>query len=517
MLNRRHSVAPSVACLLDRGTAGASPLLLAALPASDGRAAQVSALGGSQRSLGGGATVCLSLACALALAGCATPVPHQRPAMAVPAQFAQGPELVQLFAPANPAVADVPDAWWTLFNDPVLNTLQAGLLADNLNLQASAAAVAVAQAALNNSRVGALPAVGVSGGANRGATGNAAPSTSYTAQGVMATWEVDLWGRVSAGVDAASARLDASRYTLAATRLSLQATLVQTYFAARASQALQAILERSVQSYSQSLTLVGNRHQAGVATLADVAQAKSQLLSTQAQLAEARLQGTQLSHALALLVGQAPGAFVLAANPLSTDLPALPAVPGQLPAQLLERRPDIAAAERQVAAANAQVGVAQAAFFPVLTLSASAGARGSELGKLLQASSSLWALGSALAINVFDGGAREAAKASALASRDQAVATYRQTVLVALQEVEDNLAAAGQLGQSVQTQTQALAAATQALEVLQNQYKAGTVGYLNVLVAQNAVLSAERSLLDARNRQLTAVNQLLKNIAGRWG
>lgn len=175
------------------------------------------------------------------------------------------------------------------------------------------------------------------------------------------------------------------------------------------------------------------------------------------------------------------------------------------------------AAERQVAAANAQVGAAQAAFFPALTLSASAGVRGSELGNLFQASNNLWALGSAVAVSLFDGGARDAAKASARAGHDQTVATYKQTVLVALQEVEDNLAAAGQLGQSVQAQRQALAAAQQALDVLQNQYKAGTVGYLNVLAAQNTVLSAERSLLDARNRQLTAVNQLLKNIAGRWG
>lgn len=508
MLNHRHSVALPGMRLLGCSTGGSVP----------GAALVLATRGTPSYPLTPDASrVGFVLACALALAGCATPAPHQRPNVAVSAHFAQVSQLAQLFAPANPAAADVPDAWWTLFNDPVLNTLQTRLLADNQNLQASAAAVAVAQAALGSSRAGTLPAVGVSAGANRSATGNTAPATAYTAQGVMATWEIDLWGRISAGVDAASARLDASRYTLAATRLSLQATLVQTYFAIRASQALQAILERSVQSYAQSLKLVGNRQQAGVATLADVAQAKAQLLSTQAQLAEAQLQGTQLTHALALLVGQAPGNFVVAANPLPTDLPTLPAVPEQLPANLLERRPDIAAAERQVTAANAQVGAAQAAFFPALTLSASAGVRGSELGNLFQASNNLWALGNAVAVSLFDGGARDAAKASARASHDQTVATYKQTVLVALQEVEDNLAAAGQLGQSVQAQRQALAAAQQALDVLQNQYKAGTVGYLNVLAAQNTVLSAERSLLDARNRQLTAVNQLLKNIAGRWG
>jgi outer membrane protein TolC len=319
MLNHRHSVALPGMRLLGCSTGGSVP----------GAALVLATRGTPSYPLTPDASrVGFVLACALALAGCATPAPHQRPNVAVSAHFAQVSQLAQLFAPANPAAADVPDAWWTLFNDPVLNTLQTRLLADNQNLQASAAAVAVAQAALGSSRAGTLPAVGVSAGANRSATGNTAPATAYTAQGVMATWEIDLWGRISAGVDAASARLDASRYTLAATRLSLQATLVQTYFAIRASQALQAILERSVQSYAQSLKLVGNRQQAGVATLADVAQAKAQLLSTQAQLAEAQLQGTQLTHALALLVGQAPGNFVLAANPLPTDLPALPAVPG---------------------------------------------------------------------------------------------------------------------------------------------------------------------------------------------
>lgn len=463
--------------------------------------------------------VVVLLAVALTVAGCATPSPEStRPAMDVPARFAGSSLGNGLFQPANPAAADVPDAWWTLFNDPVLNDLEARLLADNQNLKAAAAAVAVAQAALRTAQAGALPAVGLTAGATRSDGGSTSgPSTSISAQGVLATWELDVWGRVTAGIDAAAARLDASRHTLAAQRLSLQGVLVQTYFAARTSQALQTILARSVQSYEQSLKLVDNRQQAGVATLADVAQARAQLHSTQAQLAEAQLQGKQLVHALALLVGQAPGAFTLAANPLPTDLPALPAVPEQLPAQLLERRPDIAAAERQVAAAQAQEGAAAAALFPAITLSASAGVRGSELARLFQSPNHIWSLGTAVAVSLFDGGARDAAKASAQASQQQAVATYRQTVLTALQEVEDNLAAAHQLAQTVQAQTQALAAATQALEVLQNQYKAGTVGYLNVLTAQNTVLSAERSLLDARNRQLAAVNQLLKNVAGRWG
>jgi NodT family efflux transporter outer membrane factor (OMF) lipoprotein len=448
----------------------------------------------------------------LLLSACSSPTPRPQPEVAVPVQFSQSAP----FRQANPAAADVPDAWWTLFHDPVLNDLQTRLLAGNLNLQAAAAAVDAAQAALATSRAGALPSVGLSAGASRSASPGSSPASAYTAQGVLATWELDLWGRVRAGVEAADARHQASRATLAATRLSVQATLVQTYFSLRSSQALQRMLARSVDAHAQSLALVEHRHQGGVASQADVVQARSQWLSTQAQLEEARLQGTQLRHALALLLGQAPGAFEVAANPLPTDLPAVPAVPEQLPAQLLERRPDIAAAQRQVAAANAQVGAAEAAFFPALTLSASAGVRGSELAGLFQSPHSLWSLGTAVAVSLFDGGARTAAKASAQAGYEQAVASYRQTVLTALQEVEDNLAAATQLGRSADLQAQALAAAQQALAVLQHQYKAGTVGYLNVLAAQNTVLTAERSLLDARNRQLAAVNQLLKNVAGPW-
>ena len=459
----------------------------------------------------------MTLVVAACLCACSAVPSTPLPEVAVPARFGQA----GVFQLARASTAPVPDAWWTLFNDPVLNDLQARLVGHNFNLQAAAASVDAAEAALGTSRAAALPSVGLTGGATRSAAnGTVAPATSYTAQALLATWEVDLWGRLRAGVSASEARLDASRYTLAATRLSLQATLVQTYLAARSSQSLQAILERSVESYAQSLKVVENRYAAGIVTAADVAQAKSQWLSTQAQLAEARLQGTQLTHALALLVGQAPAQFVLAPNPFQDqagiDLPQLPSIPEQLPSQLLERRPDIAAAQAQVAAANAQIGVAEAAFFPAFTLSASAGVRGSELGNLFQAPNQLWSLGTALAVSLFDGGARAAAKNSAMANHQQVVAAYRQTVLTAFQEVEDNLAASGYLAQAVQAQTQALAAAQQALAVIQNQYKAGTVAYLNVLTAQNTVLATERSLLDARNRQLAAANQLLKNIAGRW-
>lgn len=246
---------------------------------------------------------------------------------------------------------------------------------------------------------------------------------------------------------------------------------------------------------------------------ADVAQAQAQYKSTQAQLLEAQITRAQFEHALAALLGKAPAAFSL---PATAQLPAPPAVPAMLASTLLEQRPDIAAAERRVAAANAQIGVARAAFFPSLTLSASAGYRNSTLSNLLSTPNLFWSLGPALAMNLFDGGARSAAVESARGALDLAAATYKQTVITALQEVEDNLVAASQLAQEQQVQTEGLAAARKALTVAENQYKAGTVAYLNVLSAQTTVLSAENNLINVRNRRLTAVNTLLKNVAGRW-
>lgn len=309
------------------------------------------------------------------------------------------------------------------------------------------------------------------------------------------------------------ASAQASGADLAAARLSLQALLVQTYFALRAAEAQGRLLQETLSAYEQSWQLTRNRERAGVASPADVAQAEAQYKSTQAQLLEAGSSRAQLEHALAVLLGLAPAAFGL---PVTAELPAPPMVPSELPAQLLQRRPDIAAAQRRVAAANAQIGVAQAAYFPALTLSAAAGYRGARLSDLVSAPQLFWSLGPALAVSLFDGGAREAAVESARAALDLAAAGYRQTVIAALQEVEDNLVAATVLAQEQQVQAEAVAAAQRALDVVNNQYRAGTVAYLNVLSAQTAVLAARRSLIDVQNRRLAAVNQLLKNVAGRW-
>ena len=448
------------------------------------------------------------LAITLLVTGCATPPPYQKPAMEVPTAFKES----GLWKVASSA-ATVPDDWWLLFNDPVLNDLQQQVVVGNENLKSAAAQVQVARAALGNSRAGLLPIVGASAGGSLSAVpGSASTSRSYTAA-ANATWELDLWGRVSGNVSSAEAKLQASADDLAAARLSVQALLTQTYFSMRAAEAQAALLDRSVAAYQRSLELTQNRYTAGIASAADVAQAQTQLKSTQAQLVEANSSRAQLEHALATLLGKPSALLTL---PRSAELPAAPSIPVQLPASLIERRPDIAAAERRVAAANAQIGVAQSAFFPAVTLSANAGFRGSDLAQLLSAPNLFWSLGPALAATLFDGGARKSAEDSARASLDQASASYRQTVLTALQEVEDNLVIAASLEEEIVLQSDALKSAERALEIANNQYKAGTVSYLNVVTAQATALGAERTLLDVRNRRLAAITQLLKNLAGRW-
>ncbi len=443
------------------------------------------------------------------IAGCASAPPYQAPQVDVPAAFKE--QGVWQAASAGPLV---PEAWWTLFADPVLDDLQSRLLVDNQTLKSSLAQLAAARAAVATAQASVLPQLGAGLGASRGNSAGENTSTRNTVQlSADASWEIDLWGRLGLAVRGANASLQASADDLAAARLSAQATLAQAYFTLRAGEAQAAVLERTVAAYTKSLDLTKKRHAAGVASGADVALAEVQLANTQASWRDALASRAQTEHAIAVLLGQAPAAFSL---PVTAQLPQAPDAPALLPSTLLERRPDIAAAERRVALAQAQVGVAQKAFFPSLTLSASAGYSGSALAGLARAPNLFWSLGPALAATVFDGGTRKAAVAQAQAGAEQATASYRQTVLVALQEVEDNLVSAGNLRGDESLRQQALAAAQRALAITESQYRAGTVGYLEVVSAQASVLSAETTLLNVRSQRLAAVGTLLKNIGGRW-
>lgn len=488
--------------------------------------------GGLARRTGvAGALKLIAATGALLLAGCAvTRVDAPTPAAAPPA-FREGDRLWRRAAAAGVATAAdgesaapaaaVPDAWWTLFGDPLLDELQRRLVIGNQNLKAAAAQVAGARAAVAASRSAMFPTLGAGLAASRSGSGSGSSTGFGSGSGVAnsvqlsadASWEVDLWGRLAQAREGAQATLQASADDLASARLSAQATLAQTYFSLRAADAQLALLERSVAAYQRSLDLTQARYDGGVAGRTDVLQAQTQLYGAQAQRNESAASRAQLEHAIGVLLGVPPSALELD----RTDaLPAPPAVPRLLPATLLERRPDIAAAERRVAAAYAQIGIADAAFFPAVTLSGSAGWRGSALASLVSAPNLAWSFGASLAQSIFDGGQRRLASAQARASADAATASYRQTVLTALQEVEDNLVLAEQLQQEALWQQQAVDAARRNLEITLEQYRAGTVGYLNVATAQTAALGSESSLLGVRSRQLAAVNQLLKNIAGRW-
>ena len=456
----------------------------------------------------------LPLAAALLLTACAiTRVAPPLPVQA-PAQFKEA----GLWQRAAPTTA-VPDDWWTLFKDPGLDDLERRLVIGNENLKSLVAAVASARATLEASRSAMAPTLAADLSATRNGASSALASTTGQNPGnnvslaANASWEVDLWGRLSQASSGAQALLQASADDLAAARLSAQATLAQTYFSLRTAEAQQLLLERSVQAYQRSLDLTQARYSGGVAARTDVLQAQTQLKSAQAQAADLTAQRSQFEHAIAVLLGVAPSALTIERTAILT---ATLSAPESLPATLLERRPDIAAAQRRVAAAYAQIGVADAAFFPALTLSANAGHSQSSLANLVSAPRLSWSLGASLAEAIFDGGQRRQASAQARAAADQATSAYRQTVLTALEEVENNLVLADQLQRETQFQEEALQAAQRNLEITLDQYRAGTLSYLNVVIAQTAALASESSLLGVRNRQLAAVNQLLKNIAGRW-
>ena len=462
----------------------------------------------------GGRLPVAPLALCLLMAGCALTPPEPPAPVTAPAAFKEaGPW--QRATTQTP----VPDAWWTLFQDPVLDDLEGRLVIGNNNLKSVVAQVASARAALEASRSAVFPTLSAGLSATRSAnpqtgTGvNTQAPINSVSLAANASWEIDLWGRLSQATTGAQAQLQASVDDLAAARLSAQATLAQTYFSLRSAEAQVALLERSVLAYQRSLDLTQLRYNAGVVARSDVLQAQTQLKSAQAQILESSAQRAQLEHAIAVLMGLAPSELALARN---EKLPAPPAVPQFLPSTLLERRPDIAAAQRRVAAAYAQIGVTDAAFYPSLTLSAGAGFRHTALANLVSAPNLFWSLGSSLAQAIFDGGQRKLVSAQTRAVAEQATANYRQTVLTALAEVEDNLVLANLLQREAQLQQEALQAAQRNLEITLDQYRAGTLSYLNVTVAQTAVLNSESSLLSLRNRQLAAVNQLLKNIAGRW-
>jgi NodT family efflux transporter outer membrane factor (OMF) lipoprotein len=456
------------------------------------------------------------VACIVALLGaCSVGPDYRKPTADVPQDFKEtaGWKLAQ------PDDERPRGPWWEIYGDPVLTGLVSQIQVSNQNVHAAEAQYRQALALIGSARAGYFPTVTAGVAASRsqnttaGATGRTGAAVTSTQESLSTAWELDMWGRIRRTVESNEASAQASGADLGAALLSAQSALAQSYLQLRIVDAQRDLLERSIVAYQRAYEITANRYRAGIAQRTDVTQADAQLKTAQAQAIDLGAQRAQLEHAIAVLLGKPPAQFTIERTNL---LPPLPAVPKVLPSALLERRPDVAGAERRVAAANAQIGVTQAAWYPSLSLGAAGGFQGSNFGDLSALPYRFWSVGPSLSLPLFDAGARRAQKEQAEAAYDRAVAVYRQTVLGAFQDVEDNLAALDFLERESIVQNQAQAAAAETLRLIENQYRAGTVSFLNVVIAQNTSLNADQSSLSIAGRRFAASVGLLKALGGDW-
>ena len=457
------------------------------------------------------------------LAGCAAVGPdYKRPEAEIPAAYAGAKSGWKV---AQPQGQLPKGSWWEIFGDPNLSDLEARAADANQQLKAAVDRFTQARASMDVVRAGLFPNVSISGAYARQHTSSNAPSvTTGQAIGQPSTfndyevaldagYEFDLWGRVRRTVESARAQAQASADDLEAVRLAIQAEVAVDFFTLRALDSERAVLRSSIHVFSKSLELTTNLRVGGVATDLDVAQAETVLKTTQAQLPAVALQRAQLEHALALLVGQPASTFRIPELALSA-MP--PAIPSGVPSELLERRPDISQAERLMASANANIGVAKAAFFPSIQLNGLAGQESIDPGVLFGGSSRMWAVGPSLTVPLFEGGRLRAGLRFAQASYEEMVANYRQTVLTAFSEVEDNLAAQDLLASQYDAESGALLAARKQLELATNRYRDGLVTYLEVATAESSELNIEFSTVQLRGQQLVAAVTLVKSLGGGW-
>jgi NodT family efflux transporter outer membrane factor (OMF) lipoprotein len=458
------------------------------------------------------------LAILLSLTGCAVGPDYKRPAAPSSDAFKETPPG---WKEAQPRDEIARGTWWEIFGDPQLNELVERIDVSNQTLAASEAQFRQATAGIDVARAPFFPSVDGNASITKsrspiGVVGGTTAGRIITQRSVSATanWELDLWGGIRRGIESADASARASAGDLAAARLSLQAQLITDYFALRLLDVQKQLLDDTVAAFRKSLELTNNRYNVGVAAKSDVVLADAQLKSTLVQAVDLGVQRAQFEHAIAVLTGAPPAQLALAPQP--TYSAAMPAIPPGLPSELLERRPDIAAAERRVAAANAQIGVTKAAWFPQLTLSAGYGFRSSDAPSLFTAPSHFWSIGPAIAQSIFDAGLRRAQTKQAIAAYDATVANYRQTTLAALQDVEDNLAALRILEEEAKLQDDSVEAARQSVELTVNQYKAGTVSFLNVVTVQASLLNEQRAAVNILNRRLAAAVGLVRALGGGW-
>jgi NodT family efflux transporter outer membrane factor (OMF) lipoprotein len=423
---------------------------------------------------------------------------------------------------AKPADAAQKGEWWTIFGDTQLDALEPQVAAANQNLKAAEARFREARALIRYNRAAMYPTIsatpsagGIKESANRPYF-NKANSSDGTGDIVMPldlNYEIDLWGRVRRTVNASREEAQASAGDLQTALLSLQAELAVDYFEARSADAEERLLNDTVKEYEEAYRITTNRFEGGVAPQSDVDQAKTQLETAKVQANDIAIRRAQFEHAIAVLLGVPPASFTLAPQPLEARPPAIPT---GLPSELLERRPDIAAAERRVAEANERIGIARAAFFPTVSLSGAVGFEGTSFSNLFDPASLLWAIGPTLSQTVFDAGRRRSVSEQANASYDETVANYRQTTLTAFQQVEDNLVALRVLSVEAEHQHQATQAAQSAQQIFNNRYVGGIDTYLQVVTAQNTALFNERNDIDIMRRQMDASVLLIKALGGGW-
>jgi NodT family efflux transporter outer membrane factor (OMF) lipoprotein len=403
------------------------------------------------------------------------------------------------------------EKWWELFDDPLLNALEEQVNVSNQTLAAAEAQFRAARSAIAIARSGLFPELNI-GATVLASRTNGATRSSYVLP-LQLSYEADVWGRIRRSVEAQVANAQASAADVETARLSIHAELALDYFALRGQDEQQRLFSASVAAFEQALQLTTNRFNQGVASGVDVAQAQTQLDTARAQALDVTVSRAQFEHAIAVLTGQPPVDLTIASGGLTSEPPAIPVA---LPSALLERRPDIAAAERRVALANAEIGVATAALFPTITLNASTGIQSSAIGSLLSFPSWFWSIGPALTQTVFDAGRRKAIKASAIAIYESTVADYRQNVLTTFQDVEDNLAALRILAEESAQQDIAVQSAQRSLDLANVRYQGGVTSYLEVITAQNALLDNQRTAIDIRVRRMAASVLLIKALGGGW-
>ncbi|HTD88232.1 MAG TPA: efflux transporter outer membrane subunit [Candidatus Binatia bacterium] len=447
------------------------------------------------------------------LAGCSFAPKYSRPVVQTPETFKEG------WKTAQPKDDVIRGNWWETLGDTNLNALEEEVSVSNQNIAAAFANFLAARAVVKQNRSEFFPTVGVSPSVTRSRqsttrnfSSNGRTFTEYSLP-LDASWEPDFWGRVRNTTKASSYEALATLAELENVRLTVHAELAIDYFNVRALDAQKQLLDAAASAYHESLKLTQVRHETGLASDQDVAQAETQLNTTQAQATDTGIQRAQFEHAIALLIGKPASSFSIEVQPMETRLVDIPV---GVPSELFERRPDIAAAERRVAEANAQIGVARAAYFPALTLSGSVGYRSTSLGDLISSPNLAWSIGATLAQTLFDAGKRKGVTEQAWARYEGTVANYRQTVLTAFQEVEDNLSALRLLAQELEQQDAAVNSSQRYLTLANDRYKLGIDSFLNVIIAQTSLLNNQRTAVNLRLQQMTASVQLIKALGGGW-